>query len=259
MATLSKSDSVHNFPKIICWQPTDPASPMVAAAERLYEQTLDADERIPWAWIQRSIEQRAPQPTGWHKHLLLAAPADKIDDPAALAGYAFGAFLPGYGGYLSYLGVAESARRMGVGSRLMEAGAKMLAVDAALVGESLPFVIWESYRPSADEPEAAHQLWNARVRTFARVGGLWVDGVTCLTPNYADPDGPAVPLQLFVKPVDLLASHFQSEQLLGVVGGLLERVYRQKPGSPLYDGTFTPTTRLRLRPARAAGLPLSLV
>ena len=40
------------------------------------------------------------RPGGWRKHLLLAAPEGRTDDPEALAGYAYGAYIPGYGGYL---------------------------------------------------------------------------------------------------------------------------------------------------------------
>ena len=40
---------------IVCWEPTDVTDPMVWAAGRLYERTLDPDERIPWEWIARGL------------------------------------------------------------------------------------------------------------------------------------------------------------------------------------------------------------
>src|SRR5262249_258779 len=115
--SLSKERCFVRFDKIVCWEPSDVNTPMVQAAGRLYEQTLAADERIPWAWIERSVGDR-DRPGGWNKHLILTAPEGRTDDPAALAGYVYGAFLPGYGGYLCYVGVADWARRMGVGTTL---------------------------------------------------------------------------------------------------------------------------------------------
>jgi GNAT superfamily N-acetyltransferase len=239
--------------RIVCWEPTDVNDPVVTAAGRLYEATLDADERIPWVWIERAVgEGRPRRPGGWVKHLVLAAPEGATDDPAALAGYAYGVFIPGYGGYLCYVGVAPAARGRGVGTRLFEAFVKLLAADAALAGEPLPFVVWESYRPTADDPPAAHALWAARVGLFARAGGRWVDGVEFLSPNFADESAPPVSLQLFVRPADEPAAAFTAERLRAVVGGLHERVYRQRPGTPLYDGTLPPGCHPRLRPAAAA-------
>ena len=239
--------------RIVCWEPSDVSDPVLTAAEKLYEQTLDPDERIPWAWIARGVgDRRSPRPGGWVKHLVLAAPADKTDDPGWLAGFAYGAFLPGYGGYLCYLGVAETARKKGVGTRLFEAFTKVLAADAALLGEPLPFVVWESYRPTPDDPPGLRKLWEARVKLFDRAGGLWVDGVEFLSPDFADADAPPVPLQLFVKPCDEPAAAFTPERLKEVVGGLLQRVYKEEPGGELYDGTLPPGVRPKLRPAKAA-------
>ena len=107
--------------RIVCWEALDASDPMTAAAGRLYEQTLSADERIPWYWIEKSVAERAKaKPGGWSKHLILAAPEGKTDDPNSLAGYVYGALIPGFGGYLCYVGVADWARRMGVGTRLYE-------------------------------------------------------------------------------------------------------------------------------------------
>jgi hypothetical protein len=240
------------FERVVCWEALDVTDPMVRAAGRLYEETLDPDERIPWYWIERAVAERAKtKPGGWTKHLILAAPEGKTDDPGSLAGYVYGALIPGYGGYLCYVGVAPWARRMGVGSRLFDQFFRVLQVDAGETGDKLPFVVWESHRPvgaSAEEQE----LWNARVRLFDRVGGLWVEGVDFLAPNFAEDDGEPVPLQLFVKPVDLPAGAFTPDRLRELIGGLHERVYHNEPGEPLFDETLPPGCEPRLVPARLA-------
>ncbi|HJZ55823.1 MAG TPA: hypothetical protein VKE74_12720 [Gemmataceae bacterium] len=229
-------------------------TPMVQAAGRLYEQTLAPDERIPWAWIERSVGDR-DRPGGWNKHLILTAPEGRTDDPAALAGYVYGAFLPGYGGYLCYVGVADWARRMGVGTTLYGAFYDVMRADAREAGETLPFVIWESHRPEFGAPEADRQLWEARVRLFDRVGGLWVEDVDFLSPNFAadDYELEPVPLQLFVRPMDEPANAFDSDRLREVIAGLHERVYRNEPGDPLFEGTLPPGLHPRLVPAKLAG------
>lgn len=240
--------------QILCWEPTSVSDPMLRAAGQLYEQTLAADERIPWYWIERSVEKTATgRSSSWNKHLILAAPEGRRYDPDGLAGYVYGAFIPGYGGYLCYVGVADWARRMGVATRLYEEFYRAMRADAAAAGEPLPFVIWESHRPEADAAEADHGLWQARVRLFDRVGGQWVEGVDFLSPNFDDAEAPPVPLQLFVRPMDLPAAAFTEARLRGVVGGLHERVYRNEPDEPLYEGTLTPGVRPRLVPAKLAG------
>lgn len=234
------------FENITCWEPTDVNDPVVRAAGRLYERTLDPDERIPWEWIERGIGGRAGRTSGWRRHLIVATAGDQ------LAGYAYGAYIPGFGGYLCYIGVDEAFRCAGVGRRLFEAFFERVRADATAAGESLPFVVWESYRPTPDEPPAAHDIWAARLRLFEKVGGLWVKGVELLTPDFAGGTDP-VPLQLFVKPVDRPAASFTAERLWGVVEGLYERVYRIDPGDPLFDRTVTPAARPALASCREAG------
>lgn len=247
--------------KVVVWEAFDVSDPMVEAAGKLYEKTLSADERIPWMWIEQSVQDRTktkPRVGGWSRHLLLAAPAGQEDNPDALAGYVYGALLPGYGGYLCYVGVDARARRMGVGARLYDQFFKVLRVAAGELGEPLPFVLWESHRPDPVAPAADWENWTARTRLFDRVGGLWVDGVDFLSPNFAideeGDDAPPVPLQLFVKPLDATESAFTPERLREVVGGLHTRVYRNEPGTPMYDRTLPPGCEPRLRPAKSAGV-----
>src|SRR5258707_1386462 len=113
---------------------------MMGAAERLYERTLDPDERIPWIWIEKTVSGGV-KPGGWRKHLILAAPEGRTTDPNGLAGYVYGAFIPGYGGYLCYVGVADWARRMGIGTKLYEAFFEAMRNDAKAAEEPLPFVV----------------------------------------------------------------------------------------------------------------------
>ncbi len=247
--------------RIVVWEAFDAADPMTRAAGRLYEQTLAAEERIPWYWIEKSVEGRTKsrpgRTAGWSKHLLLAAPEDRADDPDALAGYAYGALVPGYGGYLCYIGVADGARRMGVGTRLFDQFFRQLAVDAGETGSPLPFVVWESHRPGPAAPPAEWDLWAARTKLFDRAGGLWVEGVDFLSPDFAADDEEAadpVPLQLFLKPLGEPAGAFDADRLRQVVGGLHREVYRNEPGDPLYDRTLPPECRPRLLPAKLAGV-----
>ncbi len=228
--------------KVYCWEPTELATPVLAAAERLYEATIDADERIPWMWIERAVgEKNFRRPTGWMKHLILATDGPNFDDPDALLGYAYGAFIPGFGGYICYVGVSAKARQRGVGSRLFESMFKAFAADATYAGEPLPFVIWESYRPTPSDSDDLHRLWAARVRAFEKVGGLWVEGLELVTPAYDDDDEnstASVPLQLFVKPVDEPAAGFDAQRLRTIAQELLEKVYQEKPGDYYHDQTL---------------------
>ncbi len=114
-----------------------------------------------------------------------------------------------------------------------------MRADAVLTGERLPFVVWESHRP---EPGDADQnIWQARTRLFDRVGGLWVEGVDFLAPNFSDgEEAPPVTLQLFVKPEEEPTANFTPQRLRELIAGLHDRVYRNEPGEALYDGTLTP-------------------
>ena len=74
-----------------------------------------------------------------------------------------------------------------------------------------------------------------------------------LAPNFANAGDDPIPLQLFVKPVDMPAAAFGAAELRGVIDGLHRRVYKNAPGSDLYDDTLTPGCHPRLVPAREAG------
>lgn len=235
--------------RIFCYEAQDVSDPMFRAVERLYESTQHPDERIPWGWIARSLKGKSNwKPGTWGRHLLVAAPSDRPADPDHLAGFAYGTHIPGYGGYVSYLGVAEGYRRKGVGARLFQQMFKLLAADAGVTDEPLPFVVWESHRPGLGASNADLALWDARTRLFDRVGGAWIDGLELMTPNYGADEGDPVPLQLFVKPVDRLASSFDPADLRGIATGLLERVYKLSPEDRLVQAVAA--TDPRLRPAR---------
>src|SRR5262249_36335608 len=45
-------------PKVVVWEAFEVSDPMTLAASKLYEKTLAADERIPWMWIEQSVQDR---------------------------------------------------------------------------------------------------------------------------------------------------------------------------------------------------------
>src|SRR5206468_8632832 len=145
----------------------DPGDPALDEARRLYETTLDPAERIPWAWVAQAVAARQSwRPGEWSPHLLLAARrAGRVAAPRPL-GFAYGAHVPGYGGYACYLGVDTQHRGRGAGTRLLRQLIKVFQVDAACEGSPLPFVVWESHRPEPDAPAQAWDLWRTRVRLF---------------------------------------------------------------------------------------------
>jgi hypothetical protein len=233
-----------------CWEALDPASPVLARVRRLYEETQPAAERIPWRWIEAAVTERARwRPGRWAAHLLLAGPRAKRD---GVVGFAYGIHLPGYGGYATYLGVAQGWRRRGLGLRLLRLLTLLLRADAACEGTPLPFVLWESHRPDPDVPPEEKQLWQARLRLFTRAGAAWVSGLTLYSPDFNHRGGSPVPLQLFLMPVDTPAEAFDAAALRQVAAGLLGEVYGRDRGDVLFDRTLPPGCTPQLRPAADA-------
>jgi GNAT superfamily N-acetyltransferase len=243
--------------RIFCLEADLANEPLLQAVERLYLTTQQPDERIPWGWIARSLKARAswrPGLPGYH--LLTAHPEGSAGDPESLAGFAYASLIPGFGGYISYLGVAEAFRRHGVATRLMKQMFKVLDSSAGAIDEPLPFVVWESHPPSGNASPAELKNWEARVQLFDRVGAYWVDSLPIDTPNYADEAGEPVRLELFVRPMDRSREGFTSDALRELALGLLKRVYRLGAEDPLIRQTLMrtlpPARPPRLRPAREA-------
>ena len=235
--------------KVFCFEPPDVNSPLVTAAERLYLATQHPDERIPWGWIARSIKGRATWRPGCRGSHLLVATASEDPDAAELAGFSYGLHMPGFGGYLCYVGVAEGFRRRGVGTRLFDQTFKVLAADAGAADESFPFLIWESHKPAADAPEADWKLWDARVRLFDRAGGLWAGRGRVAQPDYGTASASPVPLCLFLRPADHLARNFDADRLRGVVASC-------SPGcTSSHPATRCTTGRCRRGAGRGCGRP----
>lgn len=229
---------------------TSPADPALAATRRLYEATIDRETRIPWEWMAgggEPAERVARRRTGrdrWWPHLLVAG------EP--VAGFAYGSLLPGYGGYACHVGVTPAARGRGVARHLFADLFACFRRDAERLVEPLPFVIWESHRPEPADGPDARANWQARLRLFARVGGLWVAGVDFRVPNYMDRGAPPVRLELFLRPFDTPAERLDAAALRSVVAGLHRRVYTIEPGDDLYERAQESAREPRLRPATDA-------
>jgi GNAT superfamily N-acetyltransferase len=221
-----------------CREVLDPDDPVLPAARWLYETTLDEDERIPWEWLARTPERRRNwQPGTRRAHLVVASLLANPDQPV---GFGYGAFLPGYGGYVCYLGVDRSARGRGIGTGLFQFVFDLLEDAARRSALPLPFVVWESHRP--DDPN----LWAARLRTFDKAGGLWMQGVEMRTPNYMRANAPPVRLNLFLRPWDEPARDFDAQRLRAVVRGLYEHVYHIPPEDVLHRETLEEAVNPRL-------------
>jgi GNAT superfamily N-acetyltransferase len=226
--------------EIVCREILDLDDPVLPAAQTLYETTLDEDERIPWEWLARTPERRREWKPGRRRpHLVVATPKD---EPNHAIGFGYGAFLPGYGGYVCYLGVDPAARNRGAGTLLFRFIFRLIDSAARISSLPLPLIIWESHRPTDRD------LWAARLRVFDKVGGLWIRGAELLTPNYMRDDAPPVRLQLFVRPFADPAESFDADRLRTVVNGLYDNVYRIDPTDPMRRDTLEGMVNPRLVP-----------
>jgi hypothetical protein len=240
---------------VVCWEVQGGDDALLDGVRRLYETTLDAEERIPWEWVVGAVADRRDwRPGRWSRHLLVAGPR-RQRAPARPLGFAYGLHLPGYGGYACYLGVDPKERRRGMGGTLLRLLVEFLRLDALCEGASFPFVVWESRRPAANAPAESQESWKARLRLFARVGAWWISGLTFLTPNFQRRGGPPVALQLFLLPADTPAEAFDARALREVAAGLLRNVYGRKPGDPLFEQTLPPDCTPVLRPPAELALP----
>jgi GNAT superfamily N-acetyltransferase len=243
--------------RMVCWELLGPAAAALEQARQLYEATQAAEERIPWVWIREAVATRPSwRPGRWSPHLLVAAPRLKQRSLGQVDGFAYGIHVPSYGGYASYLGVDPKWRGRGTGTRLLRLLVRVLQVDACCEGVRLPFLVWESHRPDAGAPAAERDLWRARLRLFEKVGAWWVAGLTFWTPNFARRQGPPVPLQLFLVPVDTPREAFDAAALREVAAGLLREVYGRTEGDLLVEQTLPPDCQPSLQPVSAsAALP----
>jgi GNAT superfamily N-acetyltransferase len=254
--------------QITCFELNRPDRMILAAARMLYENTLDHAERIPWTSLERPIWGKAiGEIKSWNQHLILAG---ETEHPNDLLGYLAATYLPGFGGYVSYMGVHERSRGKGVGRLLYEKAFEVLKKDAELVDEELSFVIWESHSPDEDE---SIENWQARAKLFDRLGACWIDGIELWSPDYSR-EYSMIPYQLFLKPfgkdgntlrnsahseLKVASNKFSPGRLRKIVHDHYRRVYFQKPGGELYDRTFAIHPSPRLRPAIEASEILAYV
>jgi GNAT superfamily N-acetyltransferase len=201
-------------------RPNDPAMSRVRA---LYEQSINASERIPWEWLAGFARAYAPLPR--KSHLIVAQRySDGRDGP--IYGFVTGLYLPRFGGYLSYVAVDPRARGRGIGAKLYKALIRRLWRSARAYGQSLPFLLWDSRPPSPSDGPRARLNWESRLALFKKIGGHWVEGIQFASPNYLNPLAGDVPLEFFLKPVEDRRSDFTEGRLRRIVRGLLKRVYR---------------------------------
>jgi GNAT superfamily N-acetyltransferase len=235
---------------LICWEALDATDPTLERARELYESTQHPDERIPWDWIRGAVGRRKDwRPGRWGTHLLLAGPRVERKGTPTVEGFANCLHLPGYGGYLTYVGVEPASRGRGIGARLVDLAIKALQVDACCEGGELPFVVWES-RPPAPGEDASE--WAAKLGLWRRAGALWVSGMTLHAVNYAQKGAPPLRLALFLRPVARRAEEFDSAALREVAAGLLGVVYDRQPGDEHFDRTLPADCRPQLRPVGEA-------
>lgn len=244
-------------PEVVCWEALRPRGKALRQARRIYEACLPEEERIPWRWIKEGLsEERVWDGERWSCHLLLAGRRRFGEGKRRVVGFAYGAYVPGFGGYGGYLGVDPHYRGQGLGMRLWRLLIQRLQLDAACAGVPLPFVVWES-RPPAKDAEASEQaIWRSRLRLWAKVGALRIGGVRFLMPNLMDPRRSPVGVQLFLKPVDLPPAAFDATVLRSVVSGLHRLIYELPDDDRLATATLPATVQPALENfSTRAGVP----
>lgn len=199
---------------------TDPALTRVRA---IYEQTLDAAERIPWEWIIHALDW---PPMADRRTHLLTARRERPGRKDQILGFILASFLPRLGGYVSYVAVDPRARGRGVGAFLYKSAVRRLRRTAYAHGYDMPVLLWDSRPPSPREGVEARLNWESRLHLFKKIGAKWIEGVQFNSPNYTNPLSGDVPLEFFLKPVDASPDEFTSGRLRRVVRGLLRRIYR---------------------------------
>lgn len=236
-------------PEVVCWEAIHPHGRALRRARRIYKACLPDDERIPWSWLKEGLDrERVWHPERWSCHLLLAGLRRLGEKERRVMGFAYGALVPGFGGYGGYLAVDPRFRGRGVGARLWRLLIQRLQLDAACAGVPLPFVLWESRAPAADAGPHDQAVWRSRLGLWARVGAYRIGGVHFLTPNFADDQGPPVALQLFLKPVDLPLAAFDAGLLRSLVSALHQNVYNLDRDDPLSAASLPRSLQPMLQP-----------
>ena len=67
--------------KLVVWEAFDVTDPVTLAASHLYEKTLAADERIPWMWIEQSVQDRTKSKPRLRNGCTLQLPPDRTVSP----------------------------------------------------------------------------------------------------------------------------------------------------------------------------------
>src|SRR5262245_31943580 len=202
--------------------------PVLRRVRRLYEQSLGPAERIPWTWITSPIPQSSRIPRQYH---LLVAQYGSESPNSPVFGFVVGMRLQ-KGGYLSYVAVDPRARGRGIGALLYRGLIRRLRRSAHAAGRDFPFLLWDSRPPSpADGPEIRDN-WASRLALFKKVGGYWIEGIQFTSPNFINPRAGDVPLEFFLRPVDVERWDFNEGRLRRIVRGLLKRIYHLDMDGP---------------------------
>ena len=250
--------------RIVVWEAFDVADPMTQAAGDLYEKTLPVDERIPWIWIEKSVESRTKtkpgKADGWTKHLLLAAPENRVDDPAALAGYVYGALIPN----LRRLPLLHRRRRLGPPHGRRHAPVRsVLPADGGGCGRTRRAVaVRDLGEPPARSPTRRRATGTCgrrgRSSSIASAGTGWRASTSCRRTSRSEEETMRRRCRCSCSSSRSRdpAGAFDGDRLKQIVAGLHREVYQNEPGDPLHDRTLPPDCPAAPAPAKLAGLPI---